>query len=289
VHFGLAVASIGPSAQPDHAIALARTAEDAGFESIWASEHVVVPSGYESKYPYSASGRIGAAEGTDFPDPLLWLAYVAAATTTIKLGTGILVLPQRNPLVLGKACATLDRLSRGRLLLGVGIGWLKEEYQALGVPWKDRAQRAEEFIDVLRALWGEKLPSHHGKFVSFSAVYMQPKPARANGIPIIIGGHSQGAAARAGRIADGFYPLGARGRELEALIDGMRTAAAVAGRDPKAIEVTARLDGAKDLSHLVDMGVSRVGVVFPKSSQTEQERLDFIRRFADTVIEPTNR
>ena len=116
-------------------------AEEIGFDSLWAVEHVVVPAGYQSQYPYSPTGRMPGTEDSDMPDPLVWLTYAAAVTTTIKLATGILILPERNPLVLAKECATIDRLSGGRLMLGIGIGWLKEEFEALGIPWERRTAR----------------------------------------------------------------------------------------------------------------------------------------------------
>lgn len=126
--FGIAFANIGPFIEPEHACDLARTAEQAGFDSIWTVDHVVVPSGYRSTYPYDPSGRLPSDEDAPFPDPLIWLAFVARATSTIRLATGILILPQRNALVLANELATLDHLSSGRVTLGVGIGWLKEEF-----------------------------------------------------------------------------------------------------------------------------------------------------------------
>ena len=138
LRFGVAFANIGPFVDPAEAVGLAQAAEAAGFESIWTVDHVVVPAGYRSTYPYDPSGRLPSGEGTVFPDPLIWLAYVAARTSTIRLGTGILIVPQRNPLVLAKELATLDSLSGGRMILGAGIGWLEEEFVALGVPFAGR-------------------------------------------------------------------------------------------------------------------------------------------------------
>ncbi len=133
--FGLVFANAGPSANPEHAAGLARLAEENGFESLWTVEHVVVPAAYESQYPYSPTGKMPGNEDNPIPDPLIWLTWVAAATRTLKLATGILILPQRNPVILAKECATIDVLSGGRLTLGVGIGWLAEEFEAIGVPF----------------------------------------------------------------------------------------------------------------------------------------------------------
>ncbi len=151
--FGIAFANTGRFARPDRAVELARAAEAAGFESLWTTEHVVVPAGYQSSYPYSPSGRMPGEEDSPMPDPLIWLAYVAAATSTIKLGTGVLILPQRNPVVLAKELATLDHLSGGRMLLGVGAGWLEEEFAAIGVPFGDRGRRVDEYVAAMRGLW----------------------------------------------------------------------------------------------------------------------------------------
>src|SRR6266404_5460712 len=140
--FGLRYASLGRYSNGPAAVELAQAAESAGFDSIWTVEHVVVPHGYQSRYPYSESGRMGSGlEDFPIPDLLIWLAYVASATRTIKLGTAIVILPQRNPVITAKAVATLDHLAGGRrVLLGIGVGWLAEEFATLGVPFEDRGR-----------------------------------------------------------------------------------------------------------------------------------------------------
>src|SRR5207342_2461098 len=140
-------------------------AEAAGFESFWTVEHVIFPEDYQSAYPYSPTGKMPAAPSTPIPDPLIWLSYVAAVTTKLRLATGILILPQRNPLILAKEVATLDHLSGGRVELGIGVGWLEEEFDALGVPFARRGARTDEYIEVLRALWDGDHASHDGEFV----------------------------------------------------------------------------------------------------------------------------
>jgi probable F420-dependent oxidoreductase len=235
--FGVAFANIGAFVDPAEAVRLARAAESAGFESIWTVDHVVVPGGYRSKYPYDPSGRLPSGEGTVFPDPLIWLAYIAARTSTLRLGTGILIVPQRNPLVLAKELATLDSLSGGRMILGAGIGWLEEEFQALGIPFAGRAQRMEEAVAAMRALWTQEQASFEGTTASFANCFLRPQPPGGT-IPVHLGGHSPAAARRAGRIGDGFFPLGVTPEELPPLIDLIRTSAEEAGRDPAAIEVT---------------------------------------------------
>lgn len=260
--FGIAFANTGPFATPDGATAIAHAAEEAGFESLWAVEHVVVPKEYASTYPYSRDGKMPGGSDFDIPDPLVWLTWVAAQTTTLRLGTGILILPQRNPVVLAKEAATLDVMSSGRLLLGVGIGWLEEEFDILGVPFADRARRTDEYVEAMRALWSQDLPTFSGDTVSFADAISRPRPVDRR-VPVHIGGHSPAAARRAGRIGDGFFL--AKG-DLPALIDEMRTAATEAGRDADAIEISGSsptvLAGGEaavdEIGRLAELGVSRL-------------------------------
>ncbi len=241
------------------AVELAQAAEAAGFDSIWTVEHVVVPHGYQSRYPYSESGRMGSGlEDFPIPDPLIWLAYVASATRTIKLGTAILILPQRNPVVTAKELATLDHMAGGgRVLLGIGVGWLAEEFATLGVPFKDRGPRTDEYVAAMRALWSQECASFRGEFVSFDQVYCRPLPPERR-IPIVVGGDTAAAARRAGRLGDGYFP--ARGAP-DALFDEMRRAAEAAGRDPAAIELTvAAPTDAAEIEALARRGIARVAV-----------------------------
>lgn len=256
---GLSFVNVALFGTPEGARALAEAAEEFGIESLWTVEHVVVPKDYASPYPYSPTGRMPGPEESPIPDPLVWLSYLASMTTKVRLATGILILPQRSPVILAKQCATLDVLSGGRLTLGVGIGWLEEEFEAIGVPFDERAARAEESISALRALWSAN-ESFEGEFYSFKEARSYPKPVQTPGIPIVVGGHTKGAARRAGRLGDGFFP--GRG-DLPVLFEECRKAAKEAGRDDNAIELTAggppSLDQAK---YLEDLGVSRM-VTFP--------------------------
>jgi probable F420-dependent oxidoreductase len=235
VKFGLLGANTMMFATPSGAAQLAGAAEAAGFDSLWTAEHTLWPEGYQSTYPYADSGRMPGNSETLLPDPLIWLTWVAAHSRTIKLATGILILPQRNPGVLAKEVATLDFLSGGRVLLGIGVGWLEEEFQALGVPFERRGQRTDEYIEVLRKLWSSDNVHHHGEFVSFAGMSSNPKPVQPS-VPIVVGGHSRQAAKRAGILGDGFVPLGG---DIPELVDVMRQTAADHGRDPSAIEVSA--------------------------------------------------
>ena len=281
--FGIIFANAGPRARAEDAVAMARDAEAAGFESIWTVEHVVVPAGYESEYPYSADGRMPGGEDVDIPDPLVWLSWVGAVTTTLKLATGILILPQRNPVVLAKELATLDLLSGGRVMLGVGVGWLREEFDAIGVPFEERAARTDEYVEALRVLWRDSEPTFRGRFVDFERAKSHPKPAQADGVPIVVGGHTKAAARRAGRLGDGFFPGRATTDDLVPLLDEMRRAAKDAGRDPDLIEVTAGgamdLDGVKQFA---EMGVERI--VVPPFGWDAEALKTFFGQFHDNVI-----
>ncbi len=256
MQFGLMFANVGPFGQPEGLVHLAQTAERVGFESLWTVEHVVVPKGYQSQYPYSRDGRMPGADDAPIPDPLIWLAYAAAVTTKIRLATGIIILPQRHPFYIAKEAATLDVLSRGRLVLGVGIGWLEEEFKAVGVPFETRASRTEETIDAMRALWSKGACEHHGKHYAWPSVESNPKPVQAR-IPIVIGGHTKSAARRAARVGDGFFP--ARADTLAECLVELATECARVGRNPSEIEITTgcapKLD---EIKRLEDMGVRRI-------------------------------
>ncbi|MFZ6005208.1 MAG: LLM class F420-dependent oxidoreductase [Actinomycetota bacterium] len=285
--FGVAFANVGPMAFAEGAVALAQAAEAGGFESLWTVEHTIVPAGYKSPYPYSPTGKMPGPEDSDIPDPLIWLTYVAASTSTIRLGTGILILPQRNPIVLAKEVATLDRLSGGRVELGIGVGWLEEEFEALGIPFADRGARTDDHIAALRALWTQDAADHAGSHSSFTGAISRPRPTQGS-VPIVVGGHSKAAARRAGRLGDGFFPGRGSHEDLAELIGVMRATAVEHGRDPDAIEVSAGGRGAlgskalDEVKALADLGVSRV-IVPPLAYDPEGQRTAFAQ-YGEEVI-----
>jgi probable F420-dependent oxidoreductase len=283
--FGLRYASLGRFANGPAAVELAQAAEAAGFDSLWTVEHVVVPRTYQSRYPYSPTGKMGSGlEDFPIPDPLTWLAYVASATRTIKLGTAILIVPQRNPVVTAKQIATLDHMAGGgRVLLGIGVGWLAEEFSALGVPFGDRGPRTDEYVAAMRALWSQECASFQGRFVSFTDVFCRPRPPEGR-IPVIVGGDTPAAARRAGRLGDGYFP--ARGASAE-LFDEMRRAAEAAGRDPAAIELTVSAPTEiAEIEALARRGIARVAV--PVSSgaglPAQVKTPDDVLRYGKDVI-----
>ncbi|HZQ02377.1 MAG TPA: LLM class F420-dependent oxidoreductase [Reyranella sp.] len=217
---------------------MCQLAEKAGFDSVIAVDHVVFPHNYTSTYPYSPTGRLPGGPGGALPDPLIWMAAMAAVTTRLRFMTGVIILPLRNPLVLAKQVATLDHMSGGRIELGIGVGWLKEEFEALGVPFEKRGKRSDEYVAAMRALWKGEGASFKGEFVNFSEVTASPLPVRRD-VPIVIGGHSEAAARRAGRLGDGFFPSIGTQVDIIPLFDVMWRAAEAAGRDGKKIEIMA--------------------------------------------------
>ena len=268
--FGVMFSNVGPMGGPDFLPDFARMNEEAGMESLWTVEHVVVPEGYKSQYPYSRDGRMPGPENSPIPDPILPLVYAAAFTTKIKLGTGILILPQRHPFYVAKEVATLDVLSKGRAIFGIGVGWLEEEFNGLGVPFKDRASRTRESVAALRSLWKADPEAFDGKFYNWGPMHSNPKPVQTH-LPIVMGGHTDISAKRAARYCDGFFPAIADPEKIEHLIQVLHAECDKLGRNPAEIELSVGagaidIDGVKRLE---DMGVSRIGVApagFDKAS-----------------------
>lgn len=202
---GLHALGIGAGADPAVINAVAAAADDAGFATLWSGEHVVMVDKSESRYPYSADGTIAIPAVADWIDPMIGLSFAAAASSTIGLATGVLLLPEHNPVLLAKQAATLDRLSGGRFTMGVGIGWSREEFVALGVPFERRGARSAEYAAAMRTLWRDDLATFHGEFAAFDAVRVNPKPVRDRRIPIILGGNSDSALRRVVDWGDGWY------------------------------------------------------------------------------------
>ena len=211
---------LGPLTNPEWVRAAATTAERVGFSALWAPEHIVLVDRFSSKYPYPA-GEFST--DTPIADPFTTLVFAAACTKTIRLATGICLVPEHNPLALAKTAATADRLSGGRLVLGTGIGWLEEEFRALGVPWERRAQRTREYIDVMRKLWREDRSSYSGEFVKFSDVRSFPKPANPGGIPVWFGGESEPALRRVAEYGDGWIGFNLTPDQQRQKSDGSRS------------------------------------------------------------------
>jgi probable F420-dependent oxidoreductase len=255
---------------------LARLAEELGYRSWWAGEHVVLPS-----------PRVPAApmEPTDpILDPLVHLAYVAAVTERLELGTGIVILPQRNPLVLAKQVASLDVLSGGRLLLGVGAGYLEPEMTAVGVPFSERGRRTDEYLDAMRALWTQPAPSYQGRYVAFGGIDAHPRPVRESGPRIVIGGHSPAAFRRAVARGHGWFGNGDSPDDLAGHLAGLRKAATEVERP----QWLGRLEinfmqlspvNADTARRYADLGVDRL-VVYPLPLESPTDVAAFLERHA---------
>jgi probable F420-dependent oxidoreductase len=270
----IAPVAAGVTADPAWMSAFARHVEACGFESIVAVEHTVLMTEYSSVYPYDASGRVELSADCPVPDPLELLAFIAGHTERLGLATGVLVLPNHHPVVLAKRVATLDALSGGRVRLCVGMGWLKEEIEACGAEFSTRGRRADEQLEVMRLLWEDQPAgtSFSGEFFEFDHAACYPKPARR--IPLHVGGHSHAAARRAGRLGDGFQPLGVGGSELTELLATMRDEAARAGRDPVALELSlghlvAKIDSER-ADRLAALGAARIVLAMPPTADLIQ-------------------
>ena len=251
----------GVVADPVWMTKFAQRVEQLGFESLYLVEHVVVPSDYQSRYPYSESGRMPLPDDCPIPDPLELAAFLLARTERLTLATGILVAPHHHPAILAKRAATLDVLSGGRFRLGVGVGWMREELESTGVDFSTRGARLDEQLDALATLWHDDPATHHGRFFAFDSVRSYPRPVTPGGVPIHIGGHSPAAATRAGRFGQGFQPLGIAGANLAERLVTMRRAAVEANRDPDAIEVTLGASTGADpdtITRLAEAGAHRV-------------------------------
>jgi probable F420-dependent oxidoreductase len=255
-------------AAPEAAARVAALAERLGYDSLWAGEHVVVPSPRVDPSPMEPDEPI--------LDPVVALAHVAAHTERIRLATGVIILPQRNPLVLAKQVASLDVLCGGRLILGVGVGYLEPEMRAIGVPMEGRGTRADEYLAAMRALWEDGAPSHSGAHVSFEAVDAHPRPAQRP-LPVVVGGHTRAAHRRAARSADGWYGFLVGLRAMAEQRELMRAAIEETGRErPLHVSVTPsrRLD-AEVVRAYSELGVDRL-IVAPPVGLSLDELVEFV-------------
>jgi len=251
--FGFYLPTRGEDATTDALTGLVSGGEQLGFHSVTIADHIVFPTEFDSKYPYTVGGGF-PGQGDAF-EQLTLMSFIAAKTETLRLVTSVMIVPHRNPVVTAKMLATIDVLSKGRVTVGVGVGWLAEEFAALGQPFETRGPRTDECIAALRALWGEQPASFRGEHVSFAPMYCMPRPVNGS-VPIIVGGHSKAAARRAGRLGDGFFPARDAPQEL---IQLARDTAEQGGRDPAKLEITVSMPVDRSLlDDYARMGVDRV-------------------------------
>lgn len=260
---GLHALGTGDGARPEVIRAVATAAEAHGFARLWCGEHVVLVDSPASRYPYSPDGRIAVPSDADWLDPLLALTFAAAVTSRIELATGVLLLPEHNPVLVAKESSTLDRLSAGRFTLGVGVGWSAEEFAALGVPFAGRGRRTEDYLAAMRALWAEDPASYTGEFVRFDGIRVNPKPLRDGRLPVVIGGNSDAALRRAAVFADGWYGFAVPAADVPARIAVLADECARHGRAFDQLTVAVALsDGTPDqLPALEAAGVTELVVV----------------------------
>jgi len=243
VRIGVALPNYGPLAGPDVLCRLARLAEDLGADGVWVSDHLVSPVGATSVYPYARGaaatpGQLGVIE--EFYEPLVTLAFLAGQTKRVRLGVSAYVMPYRNPVVTAKQVASLDALSGGRVVLAVGVGWLREEFIALDVPFERRGLRTDDYLEVCRALWAGGLAEHDGPCYRLAPVRSGPRPAQRPHPPIWIAGNSDAALARAARHGDGWHGIDLSPAELDAHVARLRARCESLGRDPARVRITLR-------------------------------------------------
>jgi probable F420-dependent oxidoreductase len=264
---------------------VAQRAEQLGFESVWIPEHLVFPARLETPYPYSADGNAPFTPDTPILDPLLLLTHLAAATSRIRLGTNIFVLPLRHPITTARLAMTLDVLSGGRLLLGVGAGWLEEEFRAVGVEFETRGSRLRECVLALRALWTQDEPEFHGRFFDFGPVKFEPKPVQKPHPPILFGGESPSALRRAAALGDGWYGVAHDPQSAKEHVAKLRALRAEAGRAGDPFEITVGHRGgpldADVLQRYADAGVDRVSVLPWSRGREAIAKLEELARTVD--------
>ncbi|HLZ60250.1 MAG TPA: LLM class F420-dependent oxidoreductase [Ktedonosporobacter sp.] len=279
--FGLFAVNMYACSYPETAIQVAQLAEEAGFESLWAGEHVVLPDPQVPRSPMAPHDRI--------LDPIVALTYLAAHTSRVRLGTGIIILPQRNPLVLAKELASLDELSGGRLICGIGVGYLEPEFRALGIPFPDRGARTDDYLAAMRAIWTQPSPAYHGRFISFEGVQAHPQ----RNIPLVVGGESPAAYRRAVESATGWYGFNLDPNATAQALADIRKAIQHSARPQELGDLEISVTPAEpltleDVKRFADMGVHRLIVMplhrMPIHSRDGSAIKDYVTKVGDTFI-----
>ena len=283
--FGIIPVNVG-GPEVKFAADLAVKAESVGMESVWTFEHVMVPVDYESKYPYAKTGKMPAKPESHFIDPLIQLANIAARTKKLRLATGVNILPQANPLLLAKQAASIDFISDGRLMLGLGIGWLKEEFEALGVPFERRGARYDDYVAAMKKVWSGETVEHKSEFVNFTGFKSYPLPVQKPHPPIIIGGTTKRAFRRVAELGDGWFAPQFDATRLAEQLKELRAVAEEHGRDPSTIEVTTMWPypdhGDDTVERYAEMGVSRL--VVPLQFLAKGNVVENLDKFGEEVI-----
>ena len=283
--------SIGVNADPqaDDYIRVAQKAEELGYHSLWLGDHIVIPEKIEAAYPYSADGAAGFPRRAPFPDPFVLLGGLALATSRILLGTSVIVIPYRNPLAVAKAVTTVDLLSHGRFQFGVGVGWLKEEFDALGEDFARRARQTREYLHIMKAVWQAEPASFSGEFLTFSDIHNVPLPVQKPHPPIIFGGESLPALKRVADLGDGWQPGTASLKVLSKSVPQLQALMAERGRDYADLSVSALsaagplLRKPEVIPQLSELGVREL-ILFMTAADT-QKTLAVIEEFAEKMMD----
>ena len=290
--FAIGIANLS---QPELLASAARTAEQVGFDTLWTGEHIVFFDEIHSKYPYARTNTDPPVPGDiSILNPFIALSYAAAITTRIRLATGVCLVPEYNPLLLAKLAASLDYVSGGRFTFGVGIGWLQEEFQALGIPWERRAARTGEYIEAMRALWREDAADYQGEFVAFNAARSYPKPPRNRHIPIVVGGQSEAALRRVAAWGDGWCGFNLTPAETADKVARIEQLLAEHGRSRSELEIyvaPVRTASAADLAAYRDAGVDELYLtpVFDTPFASVAETTRVIEELGKAWVEPAMR
>ncbi len=313
--YGFTLPGRGPLATPERLGILARKGEELGFDALLTGDHILVPKTIASPYPYTESGEFPGSPSGESMEQLTLLSFLAGQTSKIRLVTSVIIVPHRNPLVAAKALATLDVLSQGRLVVGVGVGWMREEFEALGLPpFEERGAVTDEYIRVFKEVWTEDNPSFSGKYVSFDNISFLPKPVQKPHPPIWVGGESRPALRRTAELANGWYPLGSNPtfpmgtpEQLKAGLERLASYARMFDRDPAEIEIIYRTHQfqlekdanssggrlpfvgdasqiAGDIRQYQEMGVGSLVLDFLRQTEDLDEVLGRMEQFADQVF-----
>jgi probable F420-dependent oxidoreductase len=314
MRYGLTLPGRGPLATADNLAMLAQRGEELGYDMVLAGDHIVVPKDIDSTYPYTEDGTFPGAASGEYLEQLTLLAFLAGQTRRIRLVTSVIIVPHRNPLVAAKALATLDVLSKGRLTVGIGVGWMREEFEALGLPpFAERGAVTDEYVQAFKELWSSDTPTFTGKYCQFSNITFLPKPIQKPHPPIWVGGESLRAMRRTAQLADGWYPIGSNPQypmgepeQLAAGIERLAAYAREAGRNPTTIDIIYRTHDyqlgpamstagkrhpftgsaaaiADDIRQYEAMGVKYLVLDFARSSRTLDDMLQHMAAFATQV------
>ena len=291
---GFFAIGIGNLARPDLITATAIHAERLGFSTVWAPEHIVLLERFSSRYPYSRGQDLPIRLDTALLNPFIALTYAAAQTKRVRLATGICIAPEYHPLLLGKLAASLDYLSGGRFALGIGVGWLEEEFKALGIPWERRSKRTREYVEAMRSLWGDELSKYHGEFVQFDGARSYPKPISGARLPVLVGGQTEAALKRAAQYGDGWCGFNLTADETAEKIKRLRQLLKENKRSENGFEFSMSplaSSTPNDLKSYRDAGVDELYLtpVFQRQMNSEGEVVALLEELASAWISPASK